>query len=54
GYGRAFGARSRLDLVLEYGRRGAVDANGLSERFLRVGVGVGVFEDWAWGGGSGP
>ncbi len=54
GYGRAFGARSRLDLVLEYGRRGTVDDNGLSERFLRLGVGVGVFEDWAWGGGSGP
>ncbi len=46
GYGRGFGGRSRLDVVFEYGRRGTVDTNGLSERFLRLGVGLSTFEPW--------
>lgn len=56
GYGRSFGARSRVDVVLEYGRRGDIDTHGLAERFLRLGVGVGVFEQWTWGdsGGGSP
>ena len=46
GIGRGFGGRSRLDLVLETGRRGSVDSHGLSERFLRFGVGLSTFEQW--------
>ncbi|MGH7570458.1 MAG: OmpP1/FadL family transporter [Gemmatimonadota bacterium] len=46
GYSRGFSDLSRLDVALEYGRRGDLEANGLSERFVRVGVGLGVFEIW--------
>lgn len=53
GHGRSFGGRSRIDLVLEYGERGSVEANGLSERFLRFGVGVAAFEQWRRQGGGG-
>lgn len=46
GYSREFSNLSRMDLAVEYGRRGDLEANGLSERFVRVGVGLGVFEVW--------
>ncbi|MGH7564104.1 MAG: OmpP1/FadL family transporter [Gemmatimonadota bacterium] len=46
GYSRGFSDLSRVDVALEYGRRGDLEANGLSERFVRVGVGLGVFEIW--------
>lgn len=46
GYSRAFGGSSRIDVALEYGRRGDLDTNGVSERFVRLGVGMGVFEIW--------
>lgn len=46
GYSRAFGALSRMDLALEYGRRGDLESHGLSERFVRLAVGMGVFEIW--------
>jgi hypothetical protein len=54
GYSRAFGDRSRVDVVVEYGRRGSVEANGLSERFLRLGVGIAVFEQWRQRGDDSP
>jgi len=47
GYGRRFvAAWSRLDLVLELGRRGDLDSHGLTERFLRFGLGFSAFEQW--------
>lgn len=47
GHGRSFFAGwSRFDLVLEAGRRGDVDTHGLSERFVRLGVGLSAFEQW--------
>lgn len=46
GYSRRFGVRSRVDLLLEFGRRGSVDKNGLRESFVRLGVGIGLFEQW--------
>lgn len=46
GYSRGFGVLSRIDVALEYGRRGDLETNGLSEKFVRVGVGMGVFEIW--------
>lgn len=46
GYGRRFGDRSQIDLVLEAGRRGSIDEHGIAERFLRLGVGLGLFEQW--------
>lgn len=46
GYGLGFGDRSRIDAVLEAGRRGSLDDHGLSETFVRLGVGVAVFEEW--------
>ena len=48
GYGRTMGsaARSGLDLVLEYGRRGSLDDHGLEESYLRFGVGFRAFEQW--------
>lgn len=46
GYGRGFGNRNRFDLVLETGRRGDLDAHGIAERFVRIGVGVAIFERW--------
>ncbi len=47
GYGRRLvAARSRLDLVVEVGRRGDIDTHGLSERFLRFGIGFSAFEQW--------
>lgn len=48
GYGRSMGAaaRSGVDVVIEYGRRGSLDDHGLEEAFLRLGVGVRAFEQW--------
>ena len=46
GYSRSFSALSRVDVALEYGRRGDLDSNGLSERFVRLGVGMAAFEVW--------
>lgn len=48
GYGRTLGTagRSGVDVVLEYGRRGSVEAHGLEESFLRFGVGFRTFEQW--------
>lgn len=46
GYSRGFRTLSRVDVALEYGRRGDLDSNGLSERFVRLGVGMAVFEIW--------
>lgn len=46
GYGRTFQGRSGFDVVLEAGRRGSVDANGLGERFLRLGVAMQALEPW--------
>jgi hypothetical protein len=47
GYGRGFFAGwSRIDLVLEAGRRGDVELHGVSERFMRLGVGLSAFEQW--------
>lgn len=46
GYSRGFGPRSLIDVVLEYGRRGSLDDNGLTERHWRLGVGIGLFEQW--------
>jgi hypothetical protein len=48
GYGRILGsaARSGVDVVLEYGRRGSIDDHGLEESFLRLGVGFRTFEQW--------
>ncbi len=47
GYGRRFvAAWSRADLVLEYGRRGDQDTHGVTERFLRLGIGFSAFEQW--------
>ncbi len=46
GYSRGFGESSRIDAALEYGRRGDLETNGVSERFVRLGVGIGVFEIW--------
>jgi hypothetical protein len=46
GYGRSMGpaARSGVDVVVEYGRRGSLADNGLEESFLRLGVGLRAFE----------
>lgn len=46
GYSRGFGRLSRLDLALEVGGRGDVEEHGVSESFVRLGVGLGVFEVW--------
>ncbi len=46
GYGRTFTGWSRLDAVLEYGRRGALAENGLTERFVRLGIALAAFERW--------
>ena len=48
GYGRTLGAagRSGVDVVVEYGQRGSLDAHGLEESFLRLGVGFRTFEQW--------
>jgi hypothetical protein len=55
GYGRSFlGARGRVDLVFEAGRRGDLDTHGLTERFLRIGVGLSAFEQWRGGSPGRP
>jgi hypothetical protein len=55
GYGRAFaGAWSRVDVVFEVGRRGDLDAIGVTERFLRLGIGLSAFEQWRRDAPSGP
>ncbi|MGH7542815.1 MAG: hypothetical protein ACREK7_02655 [Gemmatimonadota bacterium] len=46
GYSRGFGRLSRVDVALEIGDRGDVQEHGVSERFVRVGVGMAVFEVW--------
>jgi len=47
GYGRGFLASwSRVDVVVEAGRRGDLDAHGLTERFVRLGIGFSAFEQW--------
>lgn len=46
GYSRRFGARSRIDLLFEFGRQGSIESNGLRETFVRLGVGIGLFERW--------
>lgn len=46
GYGRRFGGRSAIDVTFEFGTRGALEDNGLSESFLRLGVGLSTFEEW--------
>ncbi|HKY61253.1 MAG TPA: hypothetical protein VJP59_09600 [Gemmatimonadota bacterium] len=46
GYSRGFGRLSRVDAVLEIGARGDLQDHGVSERFVRVGVGMAVFEVW--------
>lgn len=46
GYSRGFGQLSRVDVAVEFGRRGDVQEHGVSEEFVRVGVGMGVFEVW--------
>lgn len=46
GYGRRFGGRSSIDVVFEVGTRGALEDHGLSESFLRLGVGLSTFEEW--------
>lgn len=46
GYSRGLGRLSRIDLALEIGDRGDVEELGLSERYVRVGVGMAVFEVW--------
>ena len=46
GYGRRFGGRSSIDVTFELGTRGAVEDHGLSESFLRLGVGLSTFEEW--------
>jgi hypothetical protein len=46
GYSRGFGRLSRVDVAVEIGGRGDVQEHGVSERFVRVGVGMAVFEVW--------
>jgi hypothetical protein len=46
GHSRRFGDRSRVDLLFEYGRRGSLDDNGLTERYMRLGFGISAFEQW--------
>lgn len=46
GWGIGLGPRSQIDLAFEFGRRGSLEANRLTERFLRFGVGLSVFEQW--------
>lgn len=48
GYGRTMGAtaRSGLDVVLEFGRRGSLSDHGLEESFLRFGFAFRAFEQW--------
>lgn len=46
GYGRELGARARVDLLLELGRRGTVEDHGVAERFVRFGMDVSLFEQW--------
>lgn len=46
GYGRRFGGRSAIDVAFEFGTRGSLEENGLSESFLRLGVGLSTFEEW--------
>jgi len=47
GYGRGFLASwSRVDVVVETGRRGDLGTHGLTERFVRLGIGVSAFEQW--------
>ncbi|MCK5439701.1 MAG: hypothetical protein KAI97_07140, partial [Gemmatimonadetes bacterium] len=46
GHSRQFGTRSRVDLLFEYGRRGSLDDIGLTERYMRLGFGIGAFEQW--------
>lgn len=54
GYGRSFGPdrRGRVDLSVEFGRRGDLDEHGLAEEFVRFGVGVSAFDPWQRGGGD--
>lgn len=55
GYGRAFWARwSRVDVVFEIGRRGDIDAVGVTESFMRFGVGLSAFEQWRRNRPGGP
>jgi len=46
GHSRRFGDRSRVDFLFEYGRRGSLDDIGLTERYVRLGFGIGAFEQW--------
>ena len=46
GYSRGFGQLSQIDVAVEFGGRGDVQEHGVSEEFVRVGVGMGVFEVW--------
>lgn len=46
GYSFGFAGRSQIDLLLEYGRRGDVDTHGIREKYMRLGVGLSVFEQW--------
>jgi hypothetical protein len=46
GYSRGFGRLSRVDVAMEIGGRGDVQDHGVSESFVRVGVGMAVFEVW--------
>jgi long-subunit fatty acid transport protein len=48
GFGHVVGiGASALDLALEVGRRGSVSDNGIAEGFLRLGVSLAGFEQWA-------
>jgi len=51
GYGRILGPdrRGSVDISLEIGRRGDLEDHGLTERFIRVGVGLSAFEPWRRG-----
>ena len=46
GYSRGFSRLSRVDVAVEIGGRGDVQEHGVSEKFVRVGVGMAVFEVW--------
>jgi hypothetical protein len=48
GFGHVVGiGASALDLSLEVGRRGSVPENGLAEGFVRLGISLAGFEQWA-------
>jgi hypothetical protein len=48
GFGHVVGiGASALDLSLEVGRRGSVSENGLAEGFVRLGISLAGFEQWA-------